>query len=138
MFFHNINRNFTMGANTSHTVSVAECGVQPCPLVALGGHEVFQALLVCDQSLQLLHLRVVLHQVLHLLLLHRCHLRLGLHSEDQTRTQSVFTYTLIIIINQPKNGVGEWTVITQKQIKLNSVHLASYAAVDMVMTAPIS
>ena len=50
------------------------------PLAALGRHELLEALLVGDHSLQFLHLSVVLGQVLHRLLSHHAHLGLGLKS----------------------------------------------------------
>lgn len=63
--------------SVSHLVAL----ILPAPLAALGGHKLFQAELVCDNPLQLLHLSVVLGEVLHGLLPHHGHLGLSLHPE---------------------------------------------------------
>ena len=61
----------------SHLVDV----VLPAPLAALDGHKVLQDLLMCNNSLQFLHLSVVLGEVLHCLLPHHVHFGLSLHPE---------------------------------------------------------
>ena len=55
--------------------------VLPAPLAALDGHKVLQDLLMCNNSLQFLHLSVVLGKVLHCLLPHHAHFGLSLHPE---------------------------------------------------------
>lgn len=65
--------------SVSHLLAV----ILASPLTALGGHELFQATLMCNNPFQFFHLSIVLGEILHCLLSHHGHLGLSLHPYAQ-------------------------------------------------------